>query len=102
MKPALMLITYGGWVGTDLPGDKWLVIGSAPKTPISPVHEARQLRGFSRSAWNDAEKVTLDRLQLQQGLGRALRSAEDRATIIWPANAAFAELGLDETTGRIT
>ena len=100
-EPAPFLITYGGWVGTDLPGHKWLVIGSAPKTPISPVHEARQARRRIRSAWDDGEKVTLDRLQLQQGLGRALRSAEDRATVIWPANAAFADLGLDETTGRL-
>jgi Rad3-related DNA helicase len=100
-KPAPFLICYGGWVGTDLPGEKWLIIGSAPKTPLSPVHEARQARGRTRSAWNDGEKVTLDRLQLQQGLGRALRSAEDTAQLIWPANAAFADLGLSETTGRL-
>lgn len=98
---APMLVTYGGWVGTDLPGEKWLVIGSAPKTPISPVHEARQARRKIRSAWDDAEKVTLDRLQLQQGLGRALRSAEDRCQIIWPANQAFADLGLSEATARL-
>lgn len=99
--PPPLLITYGGWVGTDLPGEKWLVIGSAPKTPISPVHEARQARGRIRSAWDDGEKNILDRLQLQQGLGRALRSSEDRAVVMWPANQAFADLGLSEATGRL-
>jgi hypothetical protein len=96
-----MLICYGGWVGLDLPGEKWLVLGSAPKTPIGPVQEARELRGFIRNAWVDGEKVTLDRLQLEQGLGRALRSAEDTCQLIWPDNGAFSELGLDPATGRI-
>lgn len=96
-----MLICYGGWVGLDLPGEKWLVLGSAPKTPIGPVQEARELRGKIRSAWNDGEKVTLDTLQLEQGLGRALRSAEDTAQVIWPNNNAFSELGLDPSTGRL-
>lgn len=101
LDAAPMLITYGGWVGTDIPGDKWLVLGSAPKTPITPVYEARQLRGKTRSAWNDFEKRSLDRLQLQQGLGRALRTPTDNAQIIWPANNAFSELGMSPETGRI-
>lgn len=101
MKLAPMLICYGGWVGLDLPGEKWLVLGSAPKTPIGPVQEARQLRGCIRNAWADGEKCTLDRLQLAQGLGRALRSAECTAQLIWPANMAFAELGLNPDTGRL-
>ena len=102
MTPAPMLVCYGGWVGTDIPGEKWLVIGAAPKTPLSPVNEARALRGRIRNPWADPEKTTLDRLQLAQGLGRALRSKDDTAVLIWPTNGAFADLGLDPTTGRLT
>jgi len=98
---APMLICYGGWVGTDLPGEKWLVIGSAPKTPISVVCEAQQARGRIRSAGADDEEVTLDRLQLAQGLGRALRTPEDTCCLMWPANGAFSELGLSPVTGRL-
>jgi Rad3-related DNA helicase len=98
--PAPMLISYGGWVGTDLPGEKWLVLGSAPKSPISPHHEARQMRGRG-NAWNDGEKMSLDRTQLAQGLGRALRSESDIATLIWIDSQAFRDLGLDRHTGRI-
>jgi hypothetical protein len=98
---APMLVTYGGWVGADLPGEKWLVIGSAPKSPVQPHHEARQIRGFTRSAWDDGEKASLDRTQLAQGLGRALRSNTDTATLIWIDSQAFRDLGLDATTGRI-
>ena len=99
--PAPMVVTYGGWVGTDLPGAKWLVLGSAPKTPISPHHEARQARGRIRSAWDDAEKNALDRTQLAQGLGRALRSESDVCTLIWTNSRAFSDLGLDPSTGRV-
>ncbi len=98
---APMLVCYGGWVGTDLPGEKWLVIGSAPKSPISPHHEARQLRGRG-SAWNDAEKISLDRTQLAQGLGRMLRSNTDTGTLIWIDSQAFRDLGLCATTGRVS
>lgn len=87
------LVTYGGWVGTDIPGDKWLVLGSATKTPKSPFHDAREARGFGL-AWNDREKTSSDKLQLAQGLGRALRSPEDKCVIIWPDNRAFQGLGL--------
>jgi Rad3-related DNA helicase len=97
---APFLVCYGGWVGTDIPGEKWLVIGQAPKTPLAPYIEERQARKLG-AGWNDYEKVTLDRLQLAQGLGRALRSAEDRAVIIWPNNAAFKQLGLDPATGQL-
>lgn len=98
---APFLVCYGGWVGTDIPGEKWLVIGQAPKTPLAPYIEERQLRKMG-AGWNDYEKVTLDRLQLAQGLGRALRSAEDRALIIWPNNSAFRQLGLNPLTGQLT
>jgi len=94
------LVCYGGWVGTDIPGEKWLVIGQAPKTPLAPYIEERQNRKLG-AGWNDYEKVTLDRLQLAQGLGRALRSAEDRAVVIWPNNSAFRQLGLDPATGQL-
>lgn len=97
---APFLVCYGGWVGTDIPGEKWLVIGQAPKTPLAPYIEERQNRRMG-AGWNDYEKVTLDRLQLAQGLGRALRSAEDRAVVIWPNNAAFRQLGMDPTTGQL-
>lgn len=97
---APFLVCYGGWVGTDIPGEKWLVIGQAPKTPLAPYIEERQNRKMG-AGWNDYEKVTLDRLQLAQGLGRALRSDSDRAVIIWPNNAAFKQLGLDPATGQL-
>lgn len=98
--PAPMLVCYGGWVGTDLPGEKWLVLGSAPKSPISPHHEARQMRGRG-NAWNDGEKMALDQTQLAQGLGRALRSESDICTLIWIDSQAFRDLGLARDTGRI-
>lgn len=97
---APFLVCYGGWVGTDIPGEKWLVIGQAPKTPLAPYIEERQARKMG-GGWNDYEKVTLDKLQLAQGIGRALRSAEDRAVLIWPNNAAFKQLGLDPATGHL-
>lgn len=97
---APFLVCYGGWVGTDIPGEKWLVIGQAPKTPLAPYIEERQARKMG-GGWNDYEKITLDRLQLAQGLGRALRSAEDRAVLIWPNNSAFRQLGLDPATGQL-
>jgi Rad3-related DNA helicase len=93
-------VTYGGWVGTDIPGDKWLVVGQAPKTPLAPYIEERQARKMG-GGWNDYEKLTLDRLQLAQGLGRALRTPEDRAVVIWPNTSAFRQLGLDPTTGHL-
>lgn len=97
---APFLVCYGGWVGTDIPGDKWLVIGQAPKTPIAPYIEERQSRRMG-GGWSDYEKITLDRLQLAQGLGRALRTSEDRAVVIWPDNQAFRQLGLDPKTGHL-
>lgn len=97
---APFLVCYGGWVGTDIPGEKWLVIGQAPKTPLAPYIEERQNRKLG-GGWNDYEKITLDRLQLAQGLGRALRTPEDRALVIWPNNQAFRQLGLDPATGHL-
>jgi Rad3-related DNA helicase len=97
---APFFVTYGGWVGTDIPGDKWLVVGQAPKTPLAPYVEERQNRKMG-GGWNDYEKLTLDRLQLAQGLGRALRTPEDRAVVIWPNTSAFRQLGLDPTTGHL-
>jgi hypothetical protein len=92
-------VTYGRWVGIDLPGPKWLVLGSVPKAPLSPYHEARAARRGG-SPWNDPENAATERLQLKQGLGRALRSADDTATIIWTANRAAADLGLNPKTAR--
>lgn len=97
---APFLVCYGGWVGTDIPGDKWLVIGQAPKTPLAPYIEARQERRLG-GGWNDYEKITLDRLQLAQGIGRAQRTPEDRAVVIWPNNGAFKQLGMNPATGNI-
>jgi Rad3-related DNA helicase len=94
------LVCYGGWVGTDIPGDKWLVLGQAPKTPLAPYIEARQERRLG-GGWNDYEKITLDRLQLAQGIGRAQRTPEDRAVVIWPNNTAFKQLGMNPATGNI-
>ncbi len=97
---APFFVTYGGWVGTDIPGDKWLVVGQAPKTPLSTYIEERQNRRMG-DGWNDYEKITLDKLQLAQGLGRALRTSEDRAVVIWPDNRTFRQLGLDPETGHL-
>jgi Rad3-related DNA helicase len=94
------LVCYGGWVGTDIPGDKWLVIAQAPKTPLAAYQEVREQRGMGKG-WQDYEKTTLDRLQLAQGLGRALRTSEDRALVIWPNNRAFRDLGLCQHTATL-
>jgi Rad3-related DNA helicase len=97
---APFLVCYGGWVGTDIPGDKWLVIGQAPKTPLAPYIEERFNRRLG-GGWDDYEKITLDRLQLAQGIGRGQRTPEDRVVVIWPDNSAFRQLGMNRATGNI-
>lgn len=97
---APFLCLYSGWVGTDLPGEKWLILGSATRSPLGPVHEARKLRRMG-GGWSDREKVIGDRVKLQQGLGRALRSPEDKAIIIWTENRVFSDMGLCPKTARL-
>lgn len=98
--PRPVLITYGGWVGTDLPGQKWLVLGSVPKSPLTAAAEGRALASRT-SPWNDFERAAMDRLQLAQGLGRALRTPTDQAVLIWVNNQAARDAGLDPRTGRM-
>ena len=98
--PGAFLVTYGGWVGTDIPGQKWLILGSIPKSPLSAAVEGRAAQNRT-SPWNDYERNALDRLQLQQGLGRALRTAEDQAVLIWVNNQASRDAGLNPQTGRL-
>ncbi len=98
--PPTFLLAYSGWVGVDIPGAKWLVLGSSTKSPLNALYTARKLRRIG-GGWQDADKVTADSIRLQQGLGRALRSAEDRAVVIWTDNAAFQEAGMDVRTGRL-
>jgi Rad3-related DNA helicase len=95
-----VLVTYGGWVGTDVPGTKWLVLGSVPKSPLTAAAEGRALLART-SPWNDYERAAMDRLQLAQGLGRALRTPQDRAVVIWVNNQAARDAGLDPRTGRM-
>jgi Rad3-related DNA helicase len=96
-----MLITYGGWVGTDIPGNKWLILGSIPKSPLTAAAEGRALANRT-SPWNDYERNASDRLQLAQGLGRALRTPEDQAVLMWVNNQAARDAGLNPRTGRLT
>lgn len=98
--PGALLCLYSGWVGTDLPGEKWLILGSATRSPLGPVHEARKLRRMG-GGWSDREKVIGDKVKLQQGLGRALRSPEDRAIVIWTENRVFSDMGLCPKTARL-
>lgn len=99
-RPGSILVTYGGWVGTDIPGNKWLVLASVPKSPIGPAAETRAIMA-RQSAWDDYERAALDRLKLAQGLGRALRTPEDQAVVIFQNNAAARELGLCPKTARM-
>lgn len=99
--PAPFLVTYGGWVGVDVPGNKWLILGSIPKSPLSAAVEARAVVN-RQSPWNDFERWALDRLQLAQGLGRALRSATDQAVLIWTNNQAARDAGINPATGRLS
>jgi Rad3-related DNA helicase len=99
--PNAFLVTYGGWVGVDMPGQKWLIIGSVPKSPLSAAVEARAAAA-RKSPWNDYERNALDRLQLAQGLGRALRTAQDRAVLIWQNNQSARDAGINPQTGRLT
>lgn len=98
--PGAFLVTYGGWVGTDIPGQKWLILGSIPKSPLSAAAEGRAAQNRT-SPWNDFERNAMDRLQLAQGLGRALRSSTDQAVLIWVNNQAARDAGLDPRTGRL-
>lgn len=94
------LVAYSGWVGVDLPGNKWVILGSSTKSPLSAVHEARKFRRIG-GGWQDIEKITADRVRLQQGLGRTLRSKNDRAVVIWTDNAAFIDAEMNTQTGRL-
>jgi Rad3-related DNA helicase len=98
--PGCFVATYGGWVGLDIPGNKWLIIGSVPKSPLSAAVESRAAINRT-SPWNDFERNALDRLQLAQGLGRALRTAQDQAVLIWQNNQAAREAGINPKTGRM-
>ena len=98
--PGAFIVTYGGWVGTDIPGQKWLILGSIPKSPLSAAAEGRAAHNRT-SPWNDFERNAMDRLQLAQGLGRALRSVDDQADLIWVNNQAARDAGLDPRTGRL-
>lgn len=98
--PGALVVTYGGWVGLDFPGQKWLILGSVPKSPLSAAVEGRAAQNRT-SPWNDFERNALDRLQLAQGLGRALRTPEDQAVLIWVNNQAARDAGLDPRTGRL-
>ena len=99
--PGAFLVTYGGWVGVDVPGNKWLILGSIPKSPLSAAVEARAVAN-RQSPWNDFERHALDRLQLAQGLGRALRTPEDQAVLIWQNNQAARDAGINPATGRLS
>lgn len=99
--PKSFLVTYGGWVGVDIPGAKWLILGSIPKSPLSAAVESRAAANRT-SPWCDYERNALDRLQLAQGLGRALRTAEDQAVLIWCNNQAARDAGIDPKTGRLS
>jgi Rad3-related DNA helicase len=98
--PGAFLVTYGGWVGVDIPGAKWLILGSIPKSPLSAAVEARAAAN-RKSPWNDYERLACDRLQLAQGLGRALRTPEDQAVLIWQNNQAARDAGINPQTGRM-
>jgi Rad3-related DNA helicase len=98
--PGAFVATYGGWVGLDFPGQKWLILGSIPKSPLSAAVEGRAAQNRT-SPWNDFERNALDRLQLAQGLGRALRTEKDQAVLIWQNNQAARDAGLDPRTGRL-
>jgi Rad3-related DNA helicase len=98
--PGAFVCTYGGWVGLDFPGQKWLILGSVPKSPLSAAVEGRAAQNRT-SPWNDFERNALDRLQLAQGLGRALRTETDQAVLLWVNNQAARDAGLDPHTGRL-
>jgi Rad3-related DNA helicase len=98
--PGAFLATYGGWVGTDIPGQKWLVMGSIPMSPLSAAVEGRAA-AKRQYPWYDFERNALDRLQLCQGLGRALRTPQDQAVLIWVDNQAARGAGLNPKTGRV-
>jgi Rad3-related DNA helicase len=100
-EPAPFVVTYGGWVGLDMPGNKWLIIGSVPKSPLSAAVESRAALN-RKSPWDDFERNALDRLQLAQGLGRALRTATDQAVLIWQNNQAARDAGINPKTGRMS
>jgi hypothetical protein len=80
-----VVISYGGWTGFDRPGSKWLVLGSAPVSPL-PV--------WAAGNWNNVEKTSADKMRLAQGIGRALRCETDRAVLIWQDHRSFRSLGL--------
>jgi Rad3-related DNA helicase len=99
-NPGCFVVTYGGWVGLDLPGQKWLILGSIPKSPLSAAVESRAAMNRT-SPWSDYERNALDRLQLAQGLGRALRTETDQAVLIWQNNSAARDAGINPKTGRL-
>jgi ATP-dependent DNA helicase DinG len=96
-EPGAVLITPAGWAGLDLPHlvDN-VVIVRLPIPPLDDLREivlaeALQARGMSRA---DARKILLSEgrgdamRRLTQGMGRGIRTAEDRCTI-WIADPRF-------------
>lgn len=97
--PGAFVATYGGWVGLDFnEKHKWLILGSIPKSPLSAAVEGRAAQNRT-SPWNDFERNALDRLQLQQGWGRALRAEDNQCVVLWQNNQAARDAGLDPRTG---
>jgi Rad3-related DNA helicase len=97
--PGAFVVTYGGWVGLDFnEPHKWVIFGSVPKSPLSAAVEGRAAQNRT-SPWQDFERNALDRLQLQQGWGRALRAADNQCAMIWVNNQAARDAGLDPKNG---
>ncbi|MFC4411321.1 ATP-dependent DNA helicase [Chungangia koreensis] len=74
------LCSYHLWEGLDLPGEALtrVIIFDLPFPPNDPIFEAR--RKFAEDSFHDVDLPYM-LLRLQQGIGRLIRTANDRGSI---------------------
>lgn len=79
-KANTVLCSYSLWEGLDVPGPSLstVVIWSLPFPPNDPVFEAR--RKYSDNPYEDID-IPYMLLRLRQGVGRLIRTSEDRGDI---------------------
>lgn len=98
-----MLICAGGWEGIDMPGMIGdLVIARLPRPPRSDFWQSAYRAASPSTSPAEAERLDLIRIgqitrqKLHQGIGRAIRTASDSATV-WIADKRF---GISPTTKK--
>ncbi|WP_066174601.1 ATP-dependent DNA helicase [Bacillus marinisedimentorum] len=95
MEEATVLCSYSLWEGLDVPGASLsqVILSSLPFPPHDPVFQAKR-----KHAGNPLQEVDLPYmiLRLRQGVGRLIRSSEDRGAVRIVMTGEERETYLDE------